>query len=378
MAETMSEAVLTWTLYLHRDMPRYARQQSESRWLAHDLKTPGEKTVGVLGLGNLGTASAIRLRANGFDVMGWSRSPKTLDGIRCYAGAEGLTTVLSRSDILVVPHAFDRANRRLARACGLQGVQTGRGADQFRPRPDCADRGRCRRRWITASCRTRCWMYSTREPLPPSHPFWARPDVTVLPHISAPTIVSTASAIVARNIGDYFRTGSIPPAVDPHQGILTQSTWDRRKTVSKFTVSGSTRISMRERCCMPDLPILGAALNIRSLETHHALILEKQRDLELQDFWPAEVLNGDWMTLVERARSLLKSHTGRLGIHGPFWGFTLDARDIEVREIVRKRLLQGLEICEALGATHMVLHSPYSTWDFNNLGQCRHRSADRD
>lgn len=118
---------------------------------------------------------------------------------------------------------------------------------------------------------------------------------------------------------------------------------------------------------MSDLPILGAALTIKSLETHHALVMDKQRDLEFQDFCLADVLNGDWMTLVERARSLLKSHTGRVGIHGPFWGFTIDTRDVEVREIVKKRLLQGLTVCEALGGTHMVVHSPYSTWDFNNL-----------
>ncbi|WP_422036837.1 sugar phosphate isomerase/epimerase family protein [Roseibium sp.] len=118
---------------------------------------------------------------------------------------------------------------------------------------------------------------------------------------------------------------------------------------------------------MPTLPILGAALNVNSLETHRKLMLDMPRDLELQDFWPGEVLNGDWMPLVERATALLDGHEGRLGIHGPFWGFTIDAVDVDVREVVRKRLLQGLEVCEALGATHMVVHSPYSTWDHNNL-----------
>ncbi|PVB61827.1 sugar phosphate isomerase/epimerase family protein [Labrenzia sp. 011] len=128
---------------------------------------------------------------------------------------------------------------------------------------------------------------------------------------------------------------------------------------------------------MSDLPILGAALNLTSLETCRKLMLDRPRDLELQDFWPAEVLNGDWNPLVEKAKELLDGHEGRLGIHGPFMGFTIDSRDVDVREIVRKRLLQGLEVCEALGGTHMVVHSPYSTWDHNNLDNYENGRADK-
>ncbi|MTH96719.1 sugar phosphate isomerase/epimerase [Roseibium sp. RKSG952] len=118
---------------------------------------------------------------------------------------------------------------------------------------------------------------------------------------------------------------------------------------------------------MADLPILGAALTVETLETHRDLIIEKHRDLEIQDFVSADLLNGDWQDAVARALKLLDGHEGRVGIHGPFWGLALDANDPDIRTVVRKRLLQGLEVCEALKATHMVVHSPYSTWDYNNL-----------
>ena len=118
---------------------------------------------------------------------------------------------------------------------------------------------------------------------------------------------------------------------------------------------------------MTDLPILGAALMIDSLEMHRDMMLEKHRDLELQDFTTADVLNGDWTPLVERARKLLDGHKGRVGIHGPFWGLAVDTMDPEIREIVKKRLMQGLDVCEALGGTHMVVHSPYTTWDHYNI-----------
>lgn len=117
---------------------------------------------------------------------------------------------------------------------------------------------------------------------------------------------------------------------------------------------------------MTDLPILGAAMPLPVVETHRDWLLEKPRDLELQDFFDSAVLNGDWIPLVDRARALLDGHTGRLGIHGPFWGFTIASEDPEIRAVVRKRLLQGLEVCEALGATQMVVHSPFTTWGHNN------------
>jgi sugar phosphate isomerase/epimerase len=116
-----------------------------------------------------------------------------------------------------------------------------------------------------------------------------------------------------------------------------------------------------------DLPVLGAALSLDMLELHCDWVLDKQRDLELQDFLQAAVLDGDWTPAAQRARKLLDGYKGRLGIHGPFWGFKIDSHDPQIRTIVAKRLLQGLEVCEALGATQMVIHSPFTTWDYNNL-----------
>jgi sugar phosphate isomerase/epimerase len=114
-------------------------------------------------------------------------------------------------------------------------------------------------------------------------------------------------------------------------------------------------------------PVLGAALTIGELERLHNWVMERNRDLELQEFGYAQVLEADWQPLVDRYKNLLSGHQGRVGIHGPFWGFDIAPRDPDIRVIVRKRLLQGLEVCEALGATHMVVHSPFTTWDYNNL-----------
>ena len=118
---------------------------------------------------------------------------------------------------------------------------------------------------------------------------------------------------------------------------------------------------------MTTLPILGAAMTLDNVETHRDWLFAHQRDLELQSFIDADTLSGDWSPLSERAKRLLDGHTGRLGIHGPFWGFVIGSQDPDIRAVVARRLDQGLQVCEAIGATQMVIHSPFTTWSYNNL-----------
>jgi sugar phosphate isomerase/epimerase len=114
-------------------------------------------------------------------------------------------------------------------------------------------------------------------------------------------------------------------------------------------------------------PLLGAALTLPGMGTHRDWLLDKQRDLEIQDFTTAEVLDGDWKPLAGQIRRALDGHRGRRGLHGPFWGFKIDSQDPAIRALVSRRLMQGLEVCGAVGADQMVVHSPFSTWDHNNL-----------
>ena len=120
---------------------------------------------------------------------------------------------------------------------------------------------------------------------------------------------------------------------------------------------------------MPDgnLPVIGAALAVPELAQFREWLFEKDRDLELQTFHEPRVIAGDWRPHAEEARRLLSGYRGRLGIHGPFWGFTIDSLDPGIRSLVAQRMNTALDICDAVGATQMVIHSPYTTWDYNNL-----------
>lgn len=126
---------------------------------------------------------------------------------------------------------------------------------------------------------------------------------------------------------------------------------------------------------MTELPLLGAALSTQDLEGLQDFILSEDRDLELQDFFDATLLNGDWKSVADRARNLLGGYKGRLGIHGPFWGLNIASPDPDMRVVIARKFQQGLDVCEYLGATQMVIHSPYTTWDFNNLDNFSNRSA---
>jgi sugar phosphate isomerase/epimerase len=115
------------------------------------------------------------------------------------------------------------------------------------------------------------------------------------------------------------------------------------------------------------LPVLGGAfVTFEALESHRDWLLAAPRDVELQMFiWP-QMLDDDIAPHVARARALLDGVTGRIGLHGPFLGFKIDCVDPAIAAIAQARLLKGLEICAAVGATQMVVHSPVSTWDDSN------------
>lgn len=115
------------------------------------------------------------------------------------------------------------------------------------------------------------------------------------------------------------------------------------------------------------MPRLGAAVTFQGFETLRDWIFEHDRAIEIQDFASPETLAGDTAPLIEKYNRALDGFSGDIGIHGPFLGFDIATHDAEIRGIVKKRLLQGLEVAEALHATHMVVHSPFNKWFTQNF-----------
>jgi len=130
MVEYVSEAVLA----IHRDLFDYALAQHAREWKPLPLTPAGERRVGALGLGMLGVAVLKRRRLFGFDCAGWSRSAHTLDGVRCYEGADEFDAFLARTDVLVCLLPLTDATRGMlsrrvfdALPAGASLVHVGRG-----------------------------------------------------------------------------------------------------------------------------------------------------------------------------------------------------------------------------------------------------------
>nr|WP_236693676.1 glyoxylate/hydroxypyruvate reductase A [Robbsia andropogonis] len=217
LAETMAEAVLAWTLYLHRDMPRYALQQRASQWREHDYIRPAAKMVGLLGLGALGEVAARRLHASGFQVSGWSRRRRSIAGVRCFAGDSELPTMLAQTDIVVCLLPLTPDTRHVVNSAALAAMKPGAGLINFARGP-IVDDAALHAALDTGRIGHAVLDVFAQEPLPPESWHWQHPRVTVLPHISAPTDRVSASAIVAKNIALFRANGTIPPVVNRQQG----------------------------------------------------------------------------------------------------------------------------------------------------------------
>ncbi len=157
-----------------------------------------DRRVGVLGLGELGSACARALAVLGFSVAGWSRSPKAIEGVEAHHGEDGLDAVLRRSEIavLLVPltpatEGLMDARRLGALPPGAVLLNPGRGAliDDAALLAALGDR--------LAHATLDVFR---EEPLAKGHPFWAHPRVTVTPHVASATRPETASRAIAENV----------------------------------------------------------------------------------------------------------------------------------------------------------------------------------
>ena len=173
--------------------------RSEPIW---DPKVPPlawNRKVAVLGLGALGQAVGEALTALGFKVHGWSRSPKSIAGIVCHHGDEGLNSALQGAEIVVLLLPKTAATENVINAQSM--AQMARGAVIINPGrgPLIDDEALIAALGEGQIGHATLDVFRT-EPLPQAHPFWAHPNITVTPHIASETRPDTAAQVVAENI----------------------------------------------------------------------------------------------------------------------------------------------------------------------------------
>lgn len=158
-----------------------------------------DRTVAILGLGELGSACAEALLALGFTVTGWSRSPRSLPGVTSYHGAKGLSDCLRAAEIVVLLLPDTPATQNTLNADSLALLP--RGAFIVNPgRGPLIDDEALLSALDSGQVAHATLDVFRVEPLPPDHPFWSHPGVTVTPHIASETRPVTASQVIAENI----------------------------------------------------------------------------------------------------------------------------------------------------------------------------------
>lgn len=217
LAQTMAEAVLTWTLYLHRQIPEYIAQQRQKTWRQLQHASAQDTRVSVLGSGELGIKAMQILARHGYCVNGWSRTAKNIPQVTHYNGSTALAEMLAQTDILIcllplTDQTTGLINKSLLQCLpkGAKLINFGRGGIvNHQDLIECLDEEQMGHAVLDVF---------EQEPLSVNSPLWEHHKVSVLPHISAMTNLATASKVAADNISAYRLSGNIPASVDLKRG----------------------------------------------------------------------------------------------------------------------------------------------------------------
>lgn len=205
MVAAMSETVLGHVLDWHRHLYLYRTQQRNRLWRRVGQYMASDRTVGLLGLGELGSDAARRLIALGFNVVGWSRRAKKLPGVQSFTD---LPAMLRMTDALVcllplTPQTAGLLNAHTFAMMRRGGcvINVARGGHLVVPDLlGALDSGGLAHAYLDVF---------EAEPLPDSDPLWNHPGVTITPHSAALTEPRTAVARIVENV-ERVRRGEMP------------------------------------------------------------------------------------------------------------------------------------------------------------------------
>lgn len=217
LTRMMSQFALLAVMRHHRELPSFEQAQERGEWHYIHPKETRERTVGVLGLGHLGSGVAEELVRQGFRVVGWSRTERRITGVECHAGIDSLPEVLAKSEILVslLPLTADTlvlldAERLALLPPGARFVNLGRGrvVDE-NALIEALRSGRIAEATLD--------VFHT-EPLPAEHPFWRMPQVLVTPHVASVVAPRSSAAQVVENLRRSRRGEPILNRIDMTRG----------------------------------------------------------------------------------------------------------------------------------------------------------------
>jgi glyoxylate/hydroxypyruvate reductase A len=216
MAEYVSHAVIRH----FREFDGYEADIRSGKWSYRKPHLRADFPAGIMGLGVLGERVARTLAQFDFPVNGWSRSPKTIDGVRCFSGEAGMADFLAATRVLVcllplTPQTENILNRETLSKLrpGAYVINVARGAHLVdEDLIALVNSGHIAGATLD--------VFRT-EPLPAEHAFWKHPKISITPHTSARTLREETIAQIAgkiRAVESGMPIASLAGVVDPKKG----------------------------------------------------------------------------------------------------------------------------------------------------------------
>jgi len=212
LSDQMAEYVLAAILNHRLHITLYRELQAASQWRSVDINKG--RNVTILGLGELGTVTATLLNKNGYEISGWSRTEKNVDGLKSYFGDDQLKSSVAEADFIVCLLPLTAATEHIlnhelfsAMKKGSFLINVGRG--DHLSESDLMDA--LAHEQLSGAMLD---VFSV-EPMPHDHPFWRHPKIHVTPHISSPTDKARLARTILDNYNRTKRGEPLLNQVDP-------------------------------------------------------------------------------------------------------------------------------------------------------------------
>ena len=209
MAKSMSHWVILSVLNYIRDTRGYDNQKKNMIYKSREEINFLSVKIGIYGIGAIGSVVAQDLNLLGFEVNGWSRTKKKINGVNCLEGKQGFNQLIKTSNIHVcllplTASTINIFNRSVFKAMKKDVCFINAGRGEHVVEED-----------LIESCQSGRISHAVldvyrKEPLPLKHPFWKQGNITLWPHVAAETNPSTAAEQIANAI-KCLNNNIIPP-----------------------------------------------------------------------------------------------------------------------------------------------------------------------
>jgi glyoxylate/hydroxypyruvate reductase A len=217
MSVQMAEYVCHALIRHFREFDGYEADVAQGKWSYRKPRQRADWPVGIMGLGVLGQRVAQAVTQFEFPVMGWSRSAKQVEGVRCFAGEVQFSSFLAASRVLVCLLPLTPDTTHIMRRETLSQLQPGGYVINVARGAHLVDEDLIA--LIDAGHLAGATLDVFRqEPLPADHPFWRHPKITVTPHTSARTLRDESIAQIAGKIKTLQRGEPVAGVVDGLRG----------------------------------------------------------------------------------------------------------------------------------------------------------------